>query len=273
MKPHTILAVIGDTQIGGSTALAPPKFTIHNRDTNEAQVVEHNRLQAWLWSCWLDYWQYVRELAGLRGRHRKHRIAVVHLGDAMEGNHHGSVQLIAEDEDQYQLALDILQPVADMADVFYGILGTEAHGGPADGREASLYKELSTAEYGYHLMLRVDGKLHDFAHHGRVGRRPYTSQAAAIATEVVMDCAATGAPIPDYIWRGHNHTIDDSGYKIEGTRCICTPSWQLKTVLGHRVSANRVRSDIGGFVVNGGEVDGSRARYRAQPDGRRIIEV
>jgi len=46
----SIVVIFGDTQIGSSTAIAPPKFTIHNNDKKEEQLVTHNKLQEWLWN-------------------------------------------------------------------------------------------------------------------------------------------------------------------------------------------------------------------------------
>ena len=97
-----IIAVIGDTHIGSSTALSPLKFTIHNRATLEEQVTYANRLQEWLYECWIDYWSYVYHLCG-KGKKGK-RLIVIHLGDVIDGNHHGSNQLVQEVEDQVQMA-------------------------------------------------------------------------------------------------------------------------------------------------------------------------
>jgi hypothetical protein len=35
----TVLAIISDTHVGSSTALAPLEFTVHNRSDFEAQVL------------------------------------------------------------------------------------------------------------------------------------------------------------------------------------------------------------------------------------------
>jgi len=268
MTHKTITAIIGDTHIGSTTALSPSTFTIHGRDSKEAQTVGANLLGAWLLENWNEYWKYVYGLVG-----KKNRLIVVHLGDVIDGNHHGSNQLIQEIGDQAQIAADMLKPIAKRADAFFGILGTGAHAGQVGANEVEIYKALGAAEYGQQLTLDIDGLIHDFAHHGRAGRRPWTSAAANLGTEVMIDYAVSGMRPPDYIWRGHNHIIDDSGSKLPGTRVICTPSWQLKTEYGWKVSANTVRSDIGGFIMDGDRLDDSRARYKAQPDGRRIIKA
>jgi len=97
-----IIAIIGDTHIGSSTALSLLQLTIHNRATLEEQVTYANRLQEWLNECWVDYWDYVYHLCG-KGKKGK-RLIVIHLGDVIDGNHHGSSQLIQEVEDQVQMA-------------------------------------------------------------------------------------------------------------------------------------------------------------------------
>ena len=268
MTRKTITAIIGDTHIGSTTALAPDRFYIHRREAVEAQEVRANMLQAWLLECWTEYWKYVFELVG-----KKNRLVVVHLGDVIDGNHHNSPQLVQEIGDQIQISIELLQPIADRAEAFYGILGTGAHAGQVGSAEVEIYKELGAAEYGQQLTLDIDGKIHDFAHHGRAGRRPWTSAAANVGTEVMIDYAATGMRPPDYVWRGHNHIIDDSGVKLPGTRVICTPSWQLKTEYGWKFAGNTVRSDIGGFIMDGTVLDDTRARYKAQPDGRRVIKA
>jgi hypothetical protein len=262
----SVLAVISDSHIGSSTALAPLEFTVHNRSSFEAQKTQANKLQNWLHECWLDYWQYVFKLA----KHR--RLIVVHCGDLVDGVHHGSTQVMAEVGDQVEAALELLMPIRSKAQYFFGILGTgPVHAGMDNATEAQIYKELGATDYSQTLTLEIDGKVHDFAHHGRAGRRPWTSSAAGVAAEVMIDYASQGLHPPAFVWRGHNHVIDDSGSKLAGTRSIALPSWQLKTSFGWRMSANTVRSDIGGYIVVNGVIDDSKARYSGQPDGRRII--
>lgn len=270
----TITAIIGDLHVGGSTALAPPEYTIHNRNTNEKQVLQCNRSQKWLWENWLDYWEYVRFLTNEGGRKRKHRLVVICLGDTLEGVHHNSPQLMQEVGDQIDLAKEILTPIRDSCDAFYGIQGTGTHSGITQKDEIAVYKAIDATQYGQQLTLNIDGIIHDFAHHpGSGSRRYWTSSAAGVGAEVMLDYTSTGMKAPNYIWRGHNHVIDDSGLKLPGTRVIFTPSWQLKTEFGFKVAANRARSDIGGFILDGARFDDSRCRYAGQTDGRIVVKV
>lgn len=264
----SVLAVISDTHVGSSTALAPLEFNVHSRNDFEVQVTKANKLQKWLYECWTDYWDYVFKLA------KKKRLIVVHVGDLIDGVHHNSLQVMNEVSDQAEAFLELMLPIVAKADAFYGILGTApSHAGQDNSTEAQLYRDLGAIEFGQTLTLDIDGTIHDFAHHGRAGARPWTSSAANLATEVIMDYAAQGLPMPNYIWRGHNHRIDDSGNKLYGTRSIALPSWQLKTTYGWRVSANTTRSDIGGYIVVDGLLDDSKSRYKGQPDQRKIIIV
>jgi hypothetical protein len=264
----TVLAIISDTHVGSSTALAPLEFSVHNRSDFETQVTQANKLQRWIYECWTDYWDHVFKLA------KKKRLIVVHVGDLVDGVHHGSLQVMNEVEDQAEAFVDLMLPILKRADGFYGVLGTgPSHAGQDNTTEAQLYRDLGAIEFGQTLTLDIDGTIHDFAHHGRAGARPWTSSAANLATEVIMDYAAQGLPMPNYIWRGHNHRIDDSGSKLPGTRAISLPSWQLKTSYGWRVSANTTRSDIGGYIVVDGLLDDSKSRYKGQPDQRRILIV
>jgi hypothetical protein len=94
-----------------------------------------------------------------------------------------------------------------------------------------------------------------------------------MATEAQINALRKGKPVPRYVLRGHNHLIDDSGDKVEGTRAIAMPSWQLKTAFGHRVAPGS-RSDIGGLIMlPDGSLDLSRMRYKAAPDEGGVIHV
>lgn len=55
----------------------------------------------------------------------------------------------------------------------------------------------------------------------------YKLAEATVATEVIVDYATRGAKPPDYIWRGHRHTLDDSGFRIPGTRAIASSMMSL----------------------------------------------
>jgi len=251
----TILVVLSDTHIGSSTAVSPLRYTIHSRSKNEAQPTEANKLQKWLYANWIDFYDYVKSKA------RKHRIIVAHLGDVIDYNHHGSTQLVQEIGDQVVMAKELLMPYREIADKFIGILGTAVHAGTDHAVETDLYRQLEADYIEQQITIDIDGVLVDLAHHGRAGFRPWSSTAANLASEIMLDYAQSGLPLPNFIFRGHLHTIDDSGSKFENTRLIQCPSWQLRTTYANRVAGNTRRSDIGAVLLNDGKLDLTKSRY------------
>lgn len=267
-----VLAIIGDTQFGGSTAISTEKFVIHNRYTLEEQVASANRLQRWLLECWNNYWEYVYYLRG-KGRKEK-KLYVVHLGDVIDGNHHNTNQIVHDVHDQVKIAIEMLEPIRMKADQFIGIFGTEpSHAGQDHVTEAEIYRDLQADQVGHAITLDIDGTLIDLAHHGRSGARPWTSSAVNLGAEVLIDYAQQGHKIPNYIFRGHCHKFTDSGSHFVNTRVIQCPSWQLKTSHGWRVSTNTVRSDIGGVILHDGILDLTKVRYKGQPDNRIVVKL
>ena len=260
----TVLAIISDTHVGSSTAVSPLRYTVHNRSSYEAQTMEANRLQKWLYANWVDFFDYVKS------KSKKHRIIVAHLGDVIDYNHHGSTQLVQEVGDQVEMAKTLLMPYREIADKFIGILGTAAHAGADHATEVALYQELKADFIEQQMTIDIDGVRVDLAHHGRIGTRPWTSGAANLASEIMIDYAQSGIHLPNFIFRGHLHVMDDSGSKFENTRLIQCPSWQLRTTYANRVAGNTRRSDIGGILLNDGKLDLSKARYRGQPDGIKV---
>lgn len=265
----TITAIVSDTHIGSHTAIALKEWL-----TDDGQSIVANPAQLWLLASWADYWDYVKSLCGIKGRYRKNRLVVIHLGDIIEGRNHGSVQLMSNVEDQMAMACELLRPLAAMADGgFYCTRGTEAHAGDAAQSEVRICHEIGAKACEWELTLDIeDGPLLDCGHNGRAGRRDWTSSAAGVAAEVAMDAAMAGQKIPDYVLRGHAHVVDDSGFKLNGIRAIMLPAWQLRTAFGFKVSPNK-RSDIGGIIFNGREIDLSKLRYFAAPGQKRVIHI
>jgi hypothetical protein len=270
----TIIVCISDSHIGSTVGLAPPKFTIHTGRKGETQQVEYNQYQKWIYACWTDFWEYAFTLAGVRGKTRKRRLVILHLGDVVDGVHHGSPQLMAEDGDQIEAACNLLRPHVAKADACYLTYGTGAHNGGTAEHEITVGRELGI-RHGWEFALNVDGTTIDIAHHGRASQRDWTSSAAGVGAEVAMDYVARGLTPPRYVLRGHRHTLDDSGLKLPYTRAIALPSWQLRTAFGYKVAANKKRCDIGGLILDTSDPDNpnfSKCRYKA-PEAETRYEV
>jgi hypothetical protein len=274
----SIVALIGDTHIGGMTALSLHEWNcdtgeVHEDGTPIMQKYTATLAQNWIYSNWLDFWGYVEKLCG-----RKHRLIAIHGGDIIEGNHHHTVQAMPNVGDQVGMAIDILKPIANLCSKTKGklifIRGTEAHAGEGAQSEAGIASALG-CQCVWEGIFDIDGVLIDCAHHGRAGQRDWTSQAASMATEAITEAATDrpSRPAPNYVFRWHNHLVDDSGEKVVGTRAISMPAWTLRGAFGYRAAAGH-RSDIGGVIIReNGELDLSRLRYWAAPGQRKIQKV
>ena len=273
-----IVALVSDTHIGGLTSLSLPTWEcdtgeVHEDGTPITQTYTATLAQNWIYDKWLDFWGYVAELAG-----RKHRVIAIHLGDILEGNHHRTVQAMPNLGDQVGMAIEIMRPIANLCSrtkgLLYFIRGTEAHAGEAAQSEVGVAKALG-APCSWEAILDIDGVIVDVAHHGRAGRRDWTSAAAGMVTEAIMDAATDRPPRqpPNYVFRAHNHICDDSGLKNATTRAIAMPAWTLRGAFGYRAASGR-RSDIGGVIIlPDGSLDLSRLRYWAAPGQRRIQKL
>jgi hypothetical protein len=273
-----IVAIVSDTHIGGLTALSLHEWTCDTGETHQdgtpmIQLYTATLAQDWIYQNWLDFWGYVAMLAG-----RKHRVIAIHLGDILEGNHHRTVQAMPNLGDQVSMATEIMKPIANLCSKTKGSLhfirGTEAHAGEAAQSEVGVANALG-APCSWERIFDIDGIIVDCAHHGRAGRRDWTSTAAGMAVEAIQD-AVTDRPAripPKYVFRGHNHLVDDSGEKNPLTRAIAMPAWTLRGAFGYRVSAGH-RSDIGGAIIlPDGTLDLSRLRYFAAPGQRKVIKL
>lgn len=244
-----------------------PQWQMRGANPDEDVPIEATKAQKWIYEKWQDYWEYVKFI-----KSRHHRLIVFFMGDITDGVHHQTVQALPNVSDQEELAVEVLKPIASLAEVVYVCQGTEAHVGGNGTSERRVCHELGI-KLRQAWLVNVDGVVYDVAHHGRAGKRDWTSSAAAMATEARLEALKHGDPIPRYVFRGHNHVIDDSGEKVEGTRAIATPSWQLPTAFGHRVAAHKT-ADIGGIIVHpNGFVDFRRARYSGAPGQRTLTKA
>ena len=274
MTAGTVVAVVGDTHIGSYTALSLPTWMLMGKPGEEVEY-QANLAQNWIYEKWQDYWGYVKTLAGVKGKTRKHRIVAVHVGDIVDGVHHQTIQSLQNPDDQIDMAAEIMEQVANLADGgLYLTIGTEVHAGPNGSYEYRISKRVGAKQIDQSLLLDIDGLRILVYHHGRASKRDWTSTAAGMAVEARLDAQESGQPVPRYVFSGHNHTIDDSGEKDCQCRAVALPSWQLRTAFGWRVGPGKTRSDIGGMIIlPDGTLDWSRMRYVAPPGGRKVTVV
>ncbi len=232
MKAKPLLAFYADSHVGSNTALAPKSFK-----NDDKQVILASPIQKWLLANWNTAWKEVWE----RGKGRY--VIVVFDGDAIDGNHHGTTQIMPNVTDQIAACVELFEPVVHKANEFWMVRGTAAHTGESGSDEKNVAHDLGVVKnYTWELLAEWENKLFNIAHHvgGRIDN---------VVAKCREDAQDLGEPIPHYVVRAHRHIVDDTGFKFPNTRGFVLPAWQLRTGYGYQVAPNRVAS-IGMTLVD-----------------------
>lgn len=254
MARAVVLAITSDQHCGSTVALCPPRIALDDGGAYEA-----SKAQQWLWQSWEAFW---KRAAALRAAHDADLYTVFN-GDMVDGNHHGTTQILSGNPNAQAAVVDAcLKPVLALKpEQMFFVRGTDAHVGQsatAEERIASgLWKDKrpvqrdparDTASW-WHLTMDIQGVRLDFAHHGRVGTRPWTKPnvTANLAAEIFYDHAANGLPHPHLAVRSHMHQWVDT-HDQHPTRVIQLAAWQLATSFVHRIAPGKL-ADVGGILV------------------------
>jgi hypothetical protein len=255
----TVLAVPADTHSGSSVGLLPPgQWSFTNggyHDPDETQKI--------ITRLWTTAWERIG-----KAREGK-RLIVVHMGDATEGAHHGTTELITPRVDEHErihveameLALKLSGFDRKRGDRLYYVRGTPAHVGPGGSSEERIARQFDGSGVipmiepkqparkdgrfvWNRIRLEVHGKLFDLAHHGAgVGLKPWTrtNPLRGKLQEVYWRTIEAGTRVPDYWVRAHRHVkahdifISNTGRRLEG---FITPAFQNKTEFSYKVAAD-----------------------------------
>lgn len=250
MSKPIAVSIVSDIHCGSTLAPCPPEGV---RLDDGGQYLP-SKAQRWLWECWEDYWKKVKEVQ----LEVKGDLWIEVNGDAMEGDHHGTSQIISRNLEAQTYVQDRVfgVPMALKPSRLFIVRGTEAHVGPSGNREEALARQLKAEKdkeadtwSWWRLRLKAHNTLLDFQHHGRSGTRPWTRASAVgnLATEVYYEHCSNGLTPPHLAIRSHRHVWGDS-YRNCPTRVIQTPAWQLKTAHAHKIAAESI-ADIGGIIV------------------------
>ena len=237
-----------------------------------------SKAQLALWDRWTNgFWPLVEKM-----RKEMDAILVVAFnGDMTEGSHHGTTQILSGNPNAQAAVVDAVLkvPLALKPDHILGIRGTEAHVGPSASAEERIFTGLrkdgwpvirdemtgNASHWGF--TLEHQGRRVEFAHHGRVGGRPWTKANAvhALSVEILCDCAERGVVAPDLVPRAHMHQFVDTGPRR--VRVVQMPAWQMATSFVHKIKPNAI-ADIGGIIVTiaDGELDVVPVIYHPAPN-------
>ena len=249
----TVLAVIGDTHCGGTTALCPPIYELQEQGHQRA-----NPIQLWLWKCWVDYWRRVQDTV----KKNDAELIVILNGDLVEGVHHGTVQVVSQrPDDMMNIAISCIEPYIRSAKHVFVTRGTEAHVGAGGVWDDAIARDFDAEPDGsspawYWLPLEIDGVRIVASHHGRAGARLWTkgTGARALAAELAMQAGMNSSQPPQLGVFGHVHRFEDSGGNYP-TWVYTHGCWQLSTGYGHKIRAG-FPPEVGGllFVIKDGSI-------------------
>ena len=249
--PVTLL-LASDTHCGSTIGLCPPEGV----RLDDGQEVKPSKPQAWLWWCW----EQVHKAAAETAKAAKGPLWTVLNGDLVDGDHHGTTQIMSRHPDaQHYIADRTFSLTKDLKPArLFVVRGTEVHTGTSGSAEEGLAKMLGAERdpethlwSRWHLRIRVHGKLVDVQHHGKgLGRLPHTKEngANSLAWRVWQTHAERGLEPPALVVRSHLHQWADSFGAHRQTRALFLPSFQLKTAYVHRVAADEI-ADVGAAVV------------------------
>ncbi|HEX5437140.1 MAG TPA: hypothetical protein VFW98_08270 [Gemmatimonadaceae bacterium] len=249
-----VVAVTSDQHCGSTVALCPERIALDDGGEYVASTA-----QCWLWANWLDFWG---KADALRTAHDA-ALYTVFNGDLTEGSHHHSTQVLSGNPAAQAAVVNAaMAPVLALRpDRMFFVRGTEAHVGPSacheeriavgltkDGRPVEGDPTSGTASW-WHLRMAVHGHRLDFAHHGRMGQRPWTKHTGvgSLAAQIFYEHAAREEAYPQLAIRSHYHRHADSG-SLHPTRVVQTPAWQLHTAFVHKVAPDSL-ADIGGLLI------------------------
>lgn len=271
MSQPIVLAVVSDIHAGGTTAVCPPKIILDDGGEYTA-----SKAQGWLWECWNDYCAKVDAARVLH----KAKLVWLFNGDAVEGQHHKTTQIMSGNPNAQAAAWNDVVRVALALKPDHIVItrGTAAHVGEsacaeeriADGLRRDKRPIVSDPATGaaslWHWYADIQGVRIDATHHGRIGQREHTraSQIALYAHDVHLSYTKRGELPPHLAFRGHNHKFADS-FDACQPRVVATGAWQLGTGHVHKVAPDSI-ADIGGAiaVIHKGAYTVEKVHYQAQ---------
>lgn len=247
-----VLAVVSDVHAGSTVAVCPPKIEMDDGGEYVA-----SKAQRWLWQGWLGFWKAVKQAAVGAD------LYTVFNGDLTEGFHHGTTQILTANPTAQSRVVDACMGVVldlNPAKMFF-VRGTAAHVGKSaayeerialglwkDKRPVQKDPDTGTASW-WHLPMEIHGKRLSFAHHGRMGQRPWTKHniPALLAHQIFMERTTRELPYYHLAVRSHFHTFVDT-HEVSPTRLIQTPAWQLHTEYAWKAVPENL-ADIGGIII------------------------
>lgn len=258
MTHGSLLVFVADLHVGHPFAVCPAEWTLH-----DGQVYRPNPLQKLIRAHWCATWQRVGEQR--KGR----RLIICVAGDATEGLHHNTTQVITGRTDtQEAMAAAVLEEALHLSkfnlrrgDTLRLITGTPAH----DGNGAASLERIARSVLDYHgdqrqtrdyWQAEVHGVRFDVAH--RPGSGPGTrnwvrgNAFQAWLKSLYLNALEAQQPPPRYVIRAHRHDyLRRDVYNLNGeiaTTGIILAAWKGKDEYVYQLAPEAIAS-IGALTV------------------------
>lgn len=217
------MLITGDHQVGSTAGLAP-KARIENSD------------QEWLLACWQDVVKRAKAEA-------KGKAFVLGLGgDHGDGpRQHDTWETWGTAKEQRDAAIDLLQPLANIACEVMGLIGTEVHAGPKGDDDRTVAEELGAKSAKYLWEFAIGGQRVFWTHHGvGVAREPWNESNGSFAmAKRLEDHSLRRRELPpNYAIFHHAHFSPPIVTAQDITVAVC-PCFQLSTGHGYKIGPEK----------------------------------
>jgi len=229
-------------QSGGTTALYPNQ-TMNFKDG----IRPPSDIQIKIFEHWNKCAEEVRKAR--KGK----KLIIVSLGEAIDGVHHNTSQLMTRlITEQITIHVELMRHFKKVVgfsgnDEIHYLAATEVHTG---GNEEECGRQVGATQndLGFYssdeLRLSINGKMLWFSHHGPTAGKGANAGNAQrnFLRDLFYDCIKHGVTVPDFITTAHTHIpfyntyIQKHNGKYYVVRGLICPSWQQKTRFAHKVA-------------------------------------
>lgn len=240
---------MGDFHSGGLTALFPGYNMTFKLDDKNSLPYQPSALQKSMYKHFMASAKKAKEAKD------KQKVIVIN-GDAIDGNHHGTAQLVTPNPKHHvEIHIELMENFLEACefsvkngDQLHYVSGTESHVG---WEEYSIVNHFESYGAKYHdeLRLTVNGRRLWWTHQGaKPGKGANEGNAVRnFARDLYFDCLKESQLAPHLISMSHFHKYNYDSFNDSHRHTIhaqVLPSWQAKTRFGLRASPFQ-RNDIG----------------------------
>lgn len=247
MKQNTkdvLLVSLSDMHSGSERALFPPWIVKKEKtaaNDHDPSGMAGSAQQIKIFNHFKHCASEVKERIGNK------RLVIVHDGDATEGIHHNTIQIMSVNpNDHVNIHIELMDYFLKTSgfskkrgDELHYVTGTESHTGNMERAIADYYDYIDA---GFHdeLRMKINNRMVCYTHHGgSAGDGQNEGDAYRNwLKRIYFNNLKDGKPQPDIIYTGHVHKPIYTSYvqdyhTIHG---IILPSWQMKTRFAYRVA-------------------------------------